>query len=537
MDSSKESKQAAEVQASQTEFLTDAAEANVWEHEMTIMQAAKLFPKAVAWSLALSATCVMDGYNFHTTSNAYSQPAFQKAYGTLQANGKYAISAAWQSGLNNISTIGVLVGLYFAGFLSDRYGFRKTLMIAMVSIPPLVFMQFFAPNLAVLIIAQLLMSIPLGVLETTTLAYAAEVAPMCLRPFLTSFVSQMWVVGQTLCTVVYRACLDAEAPWAYRIPYAIQWLWPIPAVVALLFAPESPWWFVRHHRLDEAKKSLARLSSAEAANFNIDKTVALMVLTTEHERIINSSTTWMACFKGPDLRRTILVIALYCSQIIGGSTLRSYATYFFEQAGLADDWSYNMSIIVYMLSLAGTIVLWFVLPYVGRRTLFIWSLAVLTVIYIVMGGLGIPQGASKSSLSWGIAALLVVNGFICYVGVIPIVFILGTEIPSALLRSKTLAIGRIIYSIINTPMSILGTYQVSSTAWNWGAKSSFFWGGLCFLGLVCSYWSIPETKDRTFTEIDQLFEKRVSARRFQETKFEAAGVTLEAEKGTGNSIV
>ncbi|KIH93277.1 hypothetical protein SPBR_09160 [Sporothrix brasiliensis 5110] len=493
MDSSKESKQAAEVQISQTEFLTDAAEANVWEHEMTIRQAAKLFPKAVAWSLALSATCVMDGYNFHTTSNAYSQPAFQKAYGTLQANGKYAISAAWQSGLNNISTVGVLVGLYFAGFLSDRYGFRKTLMIAMVSIPPLVFMQFFAPNLEVLIIAQLLMSIPLGILETTTLAYAAEVAPMCLRPFLTSFVSQMWVVGQTL----------------YGFGLSLQL----------------------------SRCSLRQNRLGEAANFNIDKTVALMVLTTEHERIVNSSTTWMACFKGPDLRRTILVVALYCSQIIGGSTLRSYATYFFEQAGLADDWSYNMSIIVYMLSLAGTIVLWFVLPYVGRRTLYIWSLAVLTVIYIVMGGLGIPQGASKSSLSWGVAALLVVNGFICYVGVIPIVFILGTEIPSALLRSKTLAVGRIVYSIINTPLSILGTYQVSSTAWNWGAKSSFFWGGLCFLGLVCSYWSIPETKDRTFTEIDQLFEKRVPARRFQETKFEAVGVTLESEKGTGNSIV
>ncbi|OAA68556.1 MFS alpha-glucoside transporter [Niveomyces insectorum RCEF 264] len=513
MDPSNEPKKSAEARISQTEFLTDATEANTWEHEMTILQAAKLFPKAVAWSIALSATCVMDGYNFHTTGNAYSQPTFQKAYGTRQPNGTYAVSAAWQSGLNNISTFGVLTGLYCAGFLSDRLGFRKTLLISMLCIPPLVFMQFFAPNLGVLIGAQLLMSVPLGVLETTTLAYAAEVAPMCLRPFLTSFVSQMWA---SYTSGIHCFYLTTSGILEHSMVLASAGNRGVDLGTGI---------------------TLVRLASAETANFNIDKTVALMVLTTEHERVVNSSTTWKACFKRSDLRRTILVVALYCSQIIGGSTLRSYATYFFEQAGLADDWSYNMSIIVYMLSLAGTIVLWFLLPYVGRRTLFLWSLSVLTVIYMIMGGLGIPQGASKSSLSWGIASLLVVNGFVCYVGVIPIVFVLGTEIPSALLRSKSLAIGRIIYSIVNTPLSILGTYQVSSTAWNWGAKSSFFWGGLRFLGLLLSYWYVPETKDRTFTEIDQLFEKRVPARKFRDTTFDAAEITLEAEKGSSNTTV
>jgi SP family general alpha glucoside:H+ symporter-like MFS transporter len=79
-----------------------------------------------------------------------------------------------------------------------------------------------------------------------------------------------------------------------------------------------------------------------------------MVLTTEHEREVNSSTTYMACFKGVDFRRTTIVVALYCMQIASGTTLRAYATYFFEQAGLPTDWSFNMSIITYMLSFVGT---------------------------------------------------------------------------------------------------------------------------------------------------------------------------------------
>lgn len=79
-----------------------------------------------------------------------------------------------------------------------------------------------------------------------------------------------------------------------------------------------------------------------------------MVLTTEHEREVNSGTSYAACFKGTDLHRTSIVVALYTMQIAAGSTLRAYATYFFEQAGLASDWSFNMSIITYSLSFIGT---------------------------------------------------------------------------------------------------------------------------------------------------------------------------------------
>jgi len=28
---------------------------------------------------------------------------------------------------------------------------------------------------------------------------------------------------------------------SYRIPFAIQWIWPVPIIVGVLLAPESPW--------------------------------------------------------------------------------------------------------------------------------------------------------------------------------------------------------------------------------------------------------------------------------------------------------
>lgn len=274
-----------------------------------------------------------------------------------------------------------------------------------------------------------------------------------------------------------------------------------------------------------------------------------MVLTTEHEREVNASTTYIACFKGVDLRRTTIVIALYCMQIASGTTLRAYATFFFEQAGLATDWSFNMSIITYMISFVGTVITvgsrssswlqgaasiltmghaqWFLMPYIGRRTLFLWGLVADCVVYFVLGGLGVPT--NQPSLSWGIASLLVVNGFIGYLCIEPIVFSLAAEVPSSVLRSKSVALGRIIYQLCNIAASVIAPYQINSSAWNWGAKSGFFWGGFCVIALVYSFFCLPETKDRTVMEIDLLFEKKVSARKFAKTDVHASEAALPVQ--------
>ena len=78
-----------------------------------------------------------------------------------------------------------------------------------------------------------------------------------------------------------------------------------------------------------------------------------MILTTEHEREANASTTFLSCFRGTDLRRTIIVIGCYCITVSGGSTIRAYATYFLQQAGLPTEEAFNMSIVLYALGVLG----------------------------------------------------------------------------------------------------------------------------------------------------------------------------------------
>ena len=68
-------------------------------------------------------------------------------------------------------------------------------------------------------------------------------------------------------------------------------MWPLPLAIGIFFAPESPWWLVRRRKLDEAKKSLLRLTSRnQETDFDADETVAMMVHTTALEQKVSCAT-------------------------------------------------------------------------------------------------------------------------------------------------------------------------------------------------------------------------------------------------------
>lgn len=162
MDSPAMSKEDAGPHFSKRELAADAQEANTTDRELSILQAMKLYPKAVAWSMIVSAASIMDGYDYHVISSLFAQPAFQKAYGELQQNGSYQITAPWQSGLNNGSSVGCLLGLYLAGHLTDKFGFRKTIMFTLFLTFCFIFIQFFANSLVLLQVGQILLGWSIG---------------------------------------------------------------------------------------------------------------------------------------------------------------------------------------------------------------------------------------------------------------------------------------------------------------------------------------------------------------------------------------
>ena len=211
------------------------------EKIMSFRQAIKLYPKAAAWSVLLSTAIVMEGYDTLLLANFFALPQFNEKYGTYDAKTKsYQISAAWRSGLTNGVSVGEILGLYVTGIIQERLGYRKTIMGALVLITGFIFINFFAVNVKMLLVGEILCGIPWGVFQTITTAYASEVCPVQLRAYLTTYVNLCWVLGHFIAAGVLRGMVGNKTSGAYRIPFGIQWMWPPLLFVGVYFAPESP---------------------------------------------------------------------------------------------------------------------------------------------------------------------------------------------------------------------------------------------------------------------------------------------------------
>lgn len=153
-----------------------------------------------------------------------------------------------------------------------------------------------------------------------------------------------------------------------------------------------------------------------------------------------------------------------------------------------------------------------------------------------IGGLGFSSG-HDAQLAIGI--LLVICTLVNTICMGPTCYPIVAETPSGRLRYKTIAVGRFAYNIISIIQNTITPRMLSAsgkslnftlfyisrlltaprhTAWNWGAKSGLFWASTNLLCNIWCYFRLPETKDRSFGEIDLLFEHKVPARKWKSTK-------------------
>ena len=505
------------ITASITGGEAEAAAANDAERTRGLVASLKLYPKAAAWSMLLSTAIIMEGFDIVLITGLLAVPQFARDFGHQLPNGTWEISSAWQAGLTNGALVGEILGLMLNGLIADRFGFRKTMIGALVFTTLLIFVLFFAQSLVQLLIGLIFLGLPWGVFQTLTVTYAGEVCPTGLRPYLTTYVNLCWVIGQFLGSGALKAVSQRTDQWAYRIPYALQWLWPVPLIIGIYLAPESPWWLVRKERYDDAKAMLVRLTSDNSPEFDPDHTIAQIKQVNDFEKALGEGTSYLDCFRGTNLRRTEITCGVWLVQNLCGATFMGYSTYFYRQAGLDVSHAFTLSLCQYALGAIGVFVSWFLMPHLGRRRLYVVGQTLLFGTLLIIGLCGIAS-RSNSAAQWAIGSMLLLFTFIynCTVG--PVCYALVAEMPSTRLRQKTVVLARNVYQLGGIVTNVLTTRQLNPSAWNWGPFSAFFWAGTGLAMLVWSFFRLPEPKGRTYGELDVLFEMRVPARKFEGTK-------------------
>lgn len=160
---------------SREETMLNAQSATQKEQNMTLLQGIKLYPKAIGWSVLISTLIVMEGFDIALINNLYGFQAFNEKFGVQQPDGSWQIPAEWQAGLSNGANVGEIIGLFINGIVSERIGYRYTVLGCLVLISGFTAIFFTAENVQTLLVAEILCGIPWGVFQTLTVTYASEV--------------------------------------------------------------------------------------------------------------------------------------------------------------------------------------------------------------------------------------------------------------------------------------------------------------------------------------------------------------------------
>jgi MFS transporter, SP family, general alpha glucoside:H+ symporter len=116
----------------------------------------------------------MEGYDLTLINSFFAFPTFRRAYGKehyIDGSIEHQITPAWQSGLTNAAVAGEIIGLMLNGYLTDRFGYHRTMIFALFWMAIFVFLAFFAVNIQMLLVAQIACGLPWGIFQTLSTTY------------------------------------------------------------------------------------------------------------------------------------------------------------------------------------------------------------------------------------------------------------------------------------------------------------------------------------------------------------------------------
>ncbi|KAG9140842.1 hypothetical protein Leryth_010391 [Lithospermum erythrorhizon] len=169
---------------------------------------------------------------------------------------EWGLSPGEESLLSSVVFVGMLVGAYFWGLISDVYGRRKGFIGAIISTALAGFFSTFSYNYNTLLILRCLLGFGVGGGHVFT-SWFLEFAPVSSRGAWTVSISIFWTTGTIF-----------EASLAWIIMPRLGWRWLIalsclPSLFVLLFAgltPESPRYLCMKGQSTEARNVLERVA-------------------------------------------------------------------------------------------------------------------------------------------------------------------------------------------------------------------------------------------------------------------------------------
>jgi hypothetical protein len=318
-------------------------------------------------------------------------------------------------------------------------------------------------------------------------------------------------------TVVVFRTEKIDGSLSYQIPMAIQCALPVLLLLLTVTLPESPQWLTGKGNIEDARRNLRKLRGS--SDDEVEEELRLMKLSEENQRELHAQTNFWHIFQRQHLKRTLTAGSFFSLNQISGIILSTtYTTVFLTALGVAD--VFALTIISSCCTLAGTIAAPLVIDRAGRRPTAFIGMGILFIIDVVAGGLAFDTGNKKATMA--IAALSFVFNFFWASSFFSLSNLMPSEMATPKLRHHTMA-----YTIACAQTTAVVTTLVvpqltSADAANLGAKTYLIFAGCMAAIIVFFYFFMPETRGRTFAEIDEMYAAKIPMWKWRsyETSFE-----------------
>jgi sugar porter (SP) family MFS transporter len=380
--------------------------------------------------------------------------------------------------------VGCILGSSVAGWMSDRLGRKRVLLIAAAIFAVSSLVTAIANSLTQFSIARLVAGTAIGIASMLAPLYIAEISPEGIRGRLVSL-NQL--------AIMFGILLSYVTGWVLSFAGGSSWRWmfasvAIPSLLfffALFAVPESPRWLVKSGAIHQAIRVMTKLGQPSS---QVDEVRQVL----EEEKGAN-------LFQ-PFLRKPLLIgmVLAILQQITGINTILYYGSVIFtEHAGARSaSAALQANVIIGVVNLIFTIVALLAIDRIGRKPL----------LMIASAGMGLSLAVlaylfSKPQMV-GSQILMLILCYVAFfsVGLGPGVWVVISELFPTKVRGQAMSVATI--SLWLACLLITSTFlSLIRVA---GIRGAFgLYAALCVCTFIFVWRVVPETKGQTLESIER----------------------------------
>ena len=416
-----------------------------------------------------------------------------------------ALQQGWYVGC---ALVGSIVGVLFAGILSDKLGRKLTMVISAVLFSTSALGCALSADFAQLVVYRIIAGVGIGVVSIVSPLYISELAVAQYRGRLVSLYQLAVTVGFLGAYLVnYQLLAWAESgtqlsvDWLNKIFITEVWrgmlgMETLPAIlffIIIFFIPESPRWLIVRGKELKAVNILEKIyNSITEAKSQLNETKSVLTSETKSE--------WSLLMKPGIFKAVIIGVCIaILGQFMGVNAVLYYGPSIFENAGLSGGDSLFYQVLVGLVNTLTTILALVIIDKVGRKKLVYYGVSGM-VVSLILIGLYFLFGDSLGVSSLFLLVFFLFYVFCCAVSICAVVFVLLSEMYPTKVRGLAMSIAGFALWI--------GTYLIGQlTPWmlqNLTPAGTFFLFALMCVPYMLIVWKlVPETTGKSLEEIER----------------------------------